>query len=95
MPLLHPAFIQIPSVVDDMIMIEINDQGLNNTDISYCITDSVEHICRKGQFRGLRVQLRLSHLKDGIYSFTLHSCSQDECSFSFEKISGRIFSNRN
>lgn len=95
MPQLQFSSVQIPSVVDEMVLIEIKDEGLNNTDINYCITDSGAHICRKGQFRGLRVQLRLSHLKDGIYNFTLHSCSNDECSFSFEKISGRIFSYRN
>jgi hypothetical protein len=92
---LQSSLVQIPTVVDDMVLIEIKDEGLNNTDISYCITDSGEHICRKGKFRGLRVQLRLSHLKDGFYNFTLHSCSNDECSFSFEKISGRMFSHRN
>jgi len=95
MPQLQSASVHIPSVVDDMVMIEINDETMNNTDIQYCITDSGEHICRKGRFRGLRVQLRLSHLKDGIYNFVLHSCNQDECTFSFEKISGRLFSHRN
>lgn len=88
MPYLKSNSVQIPTVVNDIIVIEIKDNALTNKDIEYRIIDSGQHICRKGHFKGLHIQMRISHLKDGKYSFNLNSCDTDACSFSFEKISG-------
>lgn len=86
MPPLHPASVFISTVVEDMVTIEIKDDQLTDADIHYAITDEAEHVCRKGHFRGLRVQLRIAHLKDGLYRFMLQSAGNDNCTFSVRKI---------
>lgn len=88
MPPLQLSSVSIPSIVEDMVTIEIKDNGLADADIHYAITDEGEHICRKGHFRGLRVQLRIAHLKDGIYRFMLRSTENDNCIFSIRKTTG-------
>lgn len=88
MPQLSPSAIQIPSIVNDIITIEVKDYALSDTYLTYDITDAGKRIYRKGQFRGQSIQMRVTHLKDGKYAINLNSCETDKCSFMFEKISG-------
>lgn len=84
---LTPSFVEIPATVDEIITLHIKDPACVDTDFAYHILDEGRRICRKGHFRGTRVQMRLSDLKDGIYSLNLQSCDVDACTFCFEKIS--------
>jgi len=88
MPQLNPSAVQIPSIVNDMIVIEIKDNTFSDKYLTYDITDARKRICRRGQFRGQYIQLRVTHLQDGKYAINLHSTDADNCSFLFEKISG-------
>jgi len=85
---LNPSAVQIPSIVDEMMVIEIKDNTFSDKYLKYDITDARKRICRKGQFRGQYIQLRMTHLQDGKYAINLHSSDADNCSFLFEKISG-------
>lgn len=81
------SVVTIPAVVDEIITVQINDAALMDTDFDYQIIDEKSQVCRKGHFKGRWVQMRVSNLKDGIYSIKLCSCAEDVCAFGFEKIS--------
>lgn len=85
---LKSSLVRITPVVSDTLSVEINDAKLVSTDMNYHITDASDQVLRQGRFRGISVQLRLAHLKDGAYQFNISSTEQDVCSFMFKKVSG-------
>ncbi len=85
---LKSSLVQITPVVNDTLNVEINDTKLVTTYMNYHITDASDQVLRQGKFRGISVQLRLTHLKDGAYRFRISSTEQDVCSFAFKKVSG-------
>lgn len=90
MPFLQPSSFQVPSIVtDDMLVIDALDDKLADSVIHYIIADEKDHVCRQGSFRGLRIQMRIAHLKDGIYQLLLKD-AEAGCSFWIQKISGRF-----
>ncbi len=84
---LKSSLVQITPVVSDTLSVEINDTKLVTTYMNYHITDASDQILRQGKFRGISVQLRLAHLKDGSYQFSISSTEKDACSFMFKKVS--------
>jgi hypothetical protein len=71
MPPIDPSRIQITKEVFDFMFIRISDSGFQNQALEYAIVDQTGKTIRKGLFRGAVIQLRLSHLKDGLYQLSL------------------------
>jgi hypothetical protein len=63
--------VTITQQVFDFMMIEVNHADILST-FSYAIIDHHQQAIRKGNFRGQMVQLRLSHIPEGKYQFSLH-----------------------
>ncbi len=84
---LKSSLVRITPIVNDTLNVEINDTKLVTTYMQYHITDTSDQVLRQGRFRGISVQLRVTHLKDGAYRFKIRSTEQDVCSFMFKKIS--------
>ncbi|MBX3239712.1 MAG: hypothetical protein KIT80_20680 [Chitinophagaceae bacterium] len=76
---------EIPPVVKEMIIIKIDDDELINESFEYSIVNQDKKVCRKGQFTGNSVQLRITHLKDGKYFFFLTTASREPNKYPFEK----------
>ncbi len=68
-----------------MIVIKIDDEELRNEPFEYSIVNQDKKVCRKGQFIGNSVQLRITHLKDGKYLFFLTTASRKTNQYPFEK----------
>jgi len=75
----------IPPVVKEMIVIKIDDEDLRDQSFEYSIVNQEKQVCRKGQFTGNSVQLRITHLKDGKYLFFLTTASRKPNEYPFEK----------
>jgi hypothetical protein len=71
MPPIDPSRIQITKEVFDFMFIRISDPGFQNQPLEYAILDQTGKTIRKGLFKGSVIQLRLSHLKDGVYHLLL------------------------
>ena len=85
MPVFDPSIVQVSQIVHDFMFIRINDASLEDTPFNYDILDKNNHIARKGQFKGLLIQLRLSHLKEGRYTLQLSAGDQQPAAFIFDK----------
>lgn len=81
----RPFIVELPSVVRELIAIQIKDQDLVIASFEYSIMNAEKKVCRKGQFNGLTIQLRVSHLKDGKYIFTLTTQNRTPFSYEFVK----------
>lgn len=68
-----------------MIVIKIDDEDLRNESFEYSIVNQDKKVCRKGQFTGNCVQLRITHLKDGKYLFFLTTPTRETNQYPFEK----------
>jgi hypothetical protein len=62
-----------------------NDNSFHNMTFNYTIFDSENKLIRKGQFKGLLIQLRLSHLTEGRYTLQLFIAGQDPAIYSIAK----------
>ncbi|MGN6491328.1 MAG: hypothetical protein ACTHLE_04975 [Agriterribacter sp.] len=82
---MKPFIAEIPPVVREMIVIKIEDNELSDASFEYSIMNHEKKICRKGHFTGSVIQLRVSHLKDGMYYFHLSTSSREPSFYSFEK----------
>lgn len=82
---MKPFIAEIPSIVREMIVIKIEDRELSEASFEYSIMNHEKKVCRKGHFTGSLVQLRVSHLKDGVYFFHLATSSREPSFQSFEK----------
>jgi hypothetical protein len=85
MPVPDPSLVQISTIVHEFLSIQINDASLAGTFLHYSIIDSNREVMRKGHFKGMTVQLRLSHLKDGQYTLLLGDNPEDMAEFKFDK----------
>lgn len=74
-----------PSLVREMIVVKIEDEELSNASFQYSIVNHEKKVCRKGNFTGLLIQLRVSHLQDGKYFFYLTTDSRKPTEYTFEK----------
>ncbi|MFT3705730.1 MAG: hypothetical protein QM802_25395 [Agriterribacter sp.] len=77
--------VDFPSVVRELLSVKIKEEDLLNPVFEYIITDSEKKICRKGKFNGFEVQLRVAHLNNGKYFFTLNINEEESFVYSFEK----------
>ncbi|RXK59360.1 hypothetical protein ESA94_14595 [Lacibacter luteus] len=68
--------IHITSDVYDFMFIRINDSEFNDSSLQYSIQTNDGELIRKGVFRGAVIQLRLSHLADGLYNIVVQ-CSEE------------------
>lgn len=73
MPFPDPTQIHITTEVYDFMFIRIDEPMFQQEGLEYAISDSNGELIRKGLFRGSVIQLRLSHLNDGIYNLSLSS----------------------
>jgi len=76
--------VTITQQVFDFMMIEVNHADISST-FSYSIIDQQQQAIRKGNFRGQMVQLRLSHIPEGKYQFSLHHNDALISTIPFEK----------
>ncbi|MBN8857748.1 MAG: hypothetical protein J0H29_05130 [Sphingobacteriales bacterium] len=88
MPFIPTSF-QVPATItEDMMIINVLDDVLANSPIQYVIEDEKEQVCRKGSFRGLRIQMRIADLQDGVYRLLLKN-TETCCSFRIRKASSK------
>lgn len=90
MPLLEPSTVQITSLVHEFMFIKIKNRLLDNVLFEYTITGMNQQVYRKGSFKGLLLQLRLSHLKDGDYIFSINAAGEEPLLYEFQKSSPGI-----
>jgi hypothetical protein len=77
--------VDFPSVVRELLSVRIKDEDFSNPVFEYTITDSEKRLCRKGKFSGFEVQLRVAHLNNGKYFFTLNILDGETLVYTFEK----------
>lgn len=82
---MKPFVAEFPSIVREMIVVKIEDEELASASFEYSIMNQEKKVCRKGQFTGPLIQLRVSHLQDGTYFFYLATDSRKPSEYSFEK----------
>lgn len=88
MPFVTASF-QVPATInDDLMIITVLDHLLVDSPIQYVIEDAAARVCRKGSFKGCRIQMRIADLKDGAYQLLLKN-AEGCCSFSIEKVSSK------
>jgi hypothetical protein len=78
--------VRINDVIYDFITIEIVDPCLHHLTKFYSIQDANERIIRKGSFTGDKVQLRVSHMTEGKYSFQIVFGENNSISIPFKKM---------
>lgn len=76
----------VSNIVYDLMNVEIIHSSLFNNIFEYRICCDDEKIIRKGRFTGPNVQLRLSFIKEGKYSFLLFLNGEQIQQSGFEKI---------
>jgi len=92
---LNSSSIQITSVVDEILFIEIKDPELKNAFFEYKVVNTDGRMLRRGNFSGPHIQLRLLLLPAGKYFFELAISEQKKFAYAFEKIaSPRLDGNR-
>lgn len=69
---MYPSF-NIPAEVFDLLPIDVNDP-VPFRHLEYTILNNERAPIRKGNFKGMFTQLRLSHLPDGLYYLTIGAC---------------------
>jgi hypothetical protein len=87
MPFSDPSQIHITSEVYDFMFIRIDDPKFQRHSLQYAILDNSGQLIRKGLFRGNIIQLRLSHLEDGMYNLSL-SVNRQSVTHQFTKKTG-------
>jgi hypothetical protein len=90
MPFPDASSVHVTAVVHDFMVIQINDVALASNTVEYSILDKDGLFVRKGHFKGLLIQLRLSNLKDGLYQLQLSTGSDKVLVLPFEKKSPEI-----
>jgi len=87
----NDSFARITDIVHDFLFVEINSTALQNKTFEYKIISQEEKLIRKGHFEGPMVQLRLSLMQEGKYTFQLYLNGEQLLNSGFEKRAG--FSN--
>lgn len=82
--MLSSSILITPEVYDFM-FIKVNDPLLCDDLLEYRISDMAGQQVRKGHFRGVVIQLRLTHLEDGAYRITVSTRSEKEVAYEFTK----------
>ena len=78
--------ISVTDIVYDYMFVEVINPALHQKTLQYAITKKGNHNCiRKGNFKGQVVQLRLTHIPDGIYEFSIQNEIGEQIIFPFEK----------
>lgn len=80
---MYPA-ISIPNEVYDLLKIDVNDP-LHFRHLEYAILNNERATIRKGFFKGVYTQLRLTHLPDGLYYLTIGACPSESTEHRFIK----------
>lgn len=76
--------VTITQQVFDFMMIEVKNADISIT-FSYVIVNHQQQTIRKGNFKGAMVQLRLSHIPEGRYQFSLYQNDELLTTIPFEK----------
>ena len=88
----HFLTANVSNIVYDLLKVEIVQSTLFNTTFEYKICCPNEKIIRKGSFRGPNVQLRLSLMQEGKYSFHLFLNGEQIQYSGFEKMPAFAYS---
>ncbi|HEX3025043.1 MAG TPA: hypothetical protein VHP12_07510 [Chitinophagaceae bacterium] len=79
-------------------LVQVTNPALHELTLQYAIKQEGNNIIiRKGSFKGQGVQLRVAHMPEGSYNFSIVAEGREPCNFSFEKRSNgfeNIFARR-
>jgi hypothetical protein len=75
----------VTNEVYDIMNVQIEDSNFCDTTFEYYICNASQKIIRKGYFKGLQVQLRLSFFEEGMYLMNLMLQGNVWHSLSFQK----------
>jgi hypothetical protein len=78
--------ISITDVVYDYMLVQVTNPALHAMRLQYVICKKGnQNIIRKGSFTGQVVQLRVSHMPEGVYDFCIAAEGQEPFIVPFEK----------
>ncbi len=80
---MYPA-ISIPNEVYDLLQIDVSDP-VPFRHLEYTILNNERATIRKGFFKGMYTQLRLTHMPDGLYYLMIGACPTESTEHRFIK----------